>query len=170
MAGLDIEALFRGYKTDVLRFLQSRLGTHRCAAEDLMQECFARLQTLDSGKAVHDERSFLFAVAANLATDHLRIEGRRQYILGAKGATFETDRDEITPEAVAAGRSDLAWVRKELARMPARQRYILLRHQIDGRTQREIARELGVGLTTVRMDLKLAISTLVAARCRLYRR
>ncbi|MEM6932597.1 MAG: RNA polymerase sigma factor [Pseudomonadota bacterium] len=170
MAGLDIEALFRRYQKELRRFLRSRLGAHHSAADDLMQESFVRLQALDGRQAVRDERSFLFTVAANLSTDHMRTEGRRRALLGGFVSTSATDREEITPEAVTEGRSNLLWVKKELANMPARQRCVLLHHHLDGMTQREIARELGIGLTTVRTDLKLAISSLVAARRRLNRR
>ncbi|MEM6550166.1 MAG: RNA polymerase sigma factor [Pseudomonadota bacterium] len=170
MAGLDLEALFRGTYHDLLRFLRARLGARHTAAQDLAQEAFMRMHAADAGSEIRDTRSFLFATAANLVADHARVEGRRRDILREMAGVLDTDHHEITPERAALARSDLAWVRDVLRSMPARQRHILIRYHIGGRTQSEIAAELSIGLTTVRADLKTAIGTLVDARRRVYRR
>ena len=168
MPRLDLDTLFRLYRRDILRFVRSRLGAENAVAPDLTQEVFLRAYERFKGDQIRDERSFLFAMAANLSTDHLRIERRRRQILDGMTDAPAMRGEDITPERIAAVRSDLAWVFEELRKMPARQRYILLRYHLDGRTQRQVAEELGLGLSTVRADLKAAIAALVDARRRAY--
>lgn len=166
MASPDLDVLFRRYRHRVLRFVRSRLGAHGAAAPDLTQEAFLRLSARSAHGHIHNESSLLFTVAANLATDHLRVEGRRLQILERAADEHFLTTEEITPERIASGRSELSWVVEALGRMPARQRRVLLLYHLNGQTQREIACQLGLGLSTVRADLKSAIGALVDARRR----
>lgn len=169
MARFDLAALFRTQHKDLLRFIRARLGARRSAAPDLVQDAFVRLHTVADDGRIRDERAFLFRIAANLATDHLRVERRRQEILGELSDTLGSHRETITPERTAEARSDLDWVLATLEDMPVRQRRVLYRYHVDGRTQAEIAEEFGIVPATVRTDLKAAIGALVDARRRIYR-
>src|ERR1700686_4061023 len=75
--GPSLEILVSRYHAQLLGFFFRILAGDRATAEDLTQETFVRLlrqTTYSPGRAF---RPWLFAVAVNLARDHLRQVARR---------------------------------------------------------------------------------------------
>jgi len=68
------------------------------------------------------------------------------------------------PERELAARQEVARVEQALAEIGPRPAAILRRHRIDGLTQREIAAEFGVSLSTVESDLRRAYAAILAIR------
>ena len=68
------------------------------------------------------------------------------------------------PEREIAARQQVALVQQALGEVGARAAAIFRRHRIDGLTQREIAAELGVSLSTVESDLRRAYAKIVDVR------
>ena len=153
------------HEKELLRFLGKRLGSHSLAA-DLAQELYLKLRRAETAPAVRNSRAYLFGMAANLATDHLRVEKRRSEIRAEAQGTLWRLADELTPERHAMGRAELAYLEAEVAKLDPRCRRIFYLNRYEGKSQAEIAKALGVGLTTVYKDLKTAMATLVAARRR----
>ncbi|MEM7057768.1 MAG: RNA polymerase sigma factor [Pseudomonadota bacterium] len=169
MKSFDLASLFREQQKDLLRFVRARLGKRQAAAPDLVHDAFMKLHALAGGIDIRDERAFLFRIAANLAKDHLRVERRRQDIMGELSDVLGAQCEDITPERHAEARSELEWVIDAFQRMPLRQRMVLYRYHIEGYTQAEVAEEFGIVPTTVRADLRAAIGALVDARRRVHR-
>jgi RNA polymerase sigma-70 factor (ECF subfamily) len=76
--------------------------------------------------------------------------------------------DSVDPappaDRVLAARQRAELVRARLSQLPERARAILLRHRVDGISQREIAQEFGVSQSTVESDLRAAYRWLEALR------
>jgi RNA polymerase sigma-70 factor (ECF subfamily) len=142
-AGFD--RLYREYGRAVERHLVYLTGD-RQLAEDLAQETFGKLYErllAPDDEALRDPRSWLLAVASNLAYNHFRSEGRRASREAAIEVTFETDRDDVLD------------VRGALARLDARDRTVLLlRHT--GFSYAEIARAIGIAPGSVGTTLARA--------------
>lgn len=68
------------------------------------------------------------------------------------------------PERELAARQEVARVERALAELGPRAAAILRRHRIDGLTQRAIAAEFGVSLSTVESDLRRAYAAILATR------
>lgn len=68
---------FEAHYDELLRFLARRTGDAERAA-DVAQEVWLRVAAADAGAAIDNPRAYLFRVAANLATDVERHEGRLQ--------------------------------------------------------------------------------------------
>ena len=153
------------HEKELLRFLDKRLGSSNLAA-DIVHDLYVKLRRGIDTSLVRDNRSYLFSMAANLATDHLRVESRRMQILADAEGIAWRQVDELTPERRALGRAELDYMKAEITKLDARCRRIFYLSRYEGRSQAEIAAELGVGLTTVYKDLKKAMSMLVAARRR----
>ena len=71
MSSVDLAQLFNLHAQDVRRFLTSRVACDATAI-DLTQEAFLRLARMPNLGAVENFRTYLFRIATNLATDHLR--------------------------------------------------------------------------------------------------
>ncbi|WP_305908062.1 sigma-70 family RNA polymerase sigma factor [Methylomarinum sp. Ch1-1] len=67
----EAEALIEKYRKELHSFLLRRVA---CAetANDLLQDVFLRLVNLKSSEPILNPRAFVYRIAANLATDHLR--------------------------------------------------------------------------------------------------
>jgi RNA polymerase sigma-70 factor (ECF subfamily) len=139
---VDIDALFQRLYPALFRYVHRMTGDAD-AAEDIAQESFVRLlrQTLPEEEA----RPWLFAVATNLLRDRARKIERRQRLLtttpimpaSASAPDEDTERSE-----------QIALVRKVLARIPPRDRQLLLMRE-EGFKYEEMARALGVASSSV---------------------
>jgi len=154
----DPEALTRlveSYSGRVFGLLYRLTGT-REAAEDLMQETFLRLvRAIRQYEHVGKFEAWLFRIAANLARDRARAQGRR----GAAGPAAEQDVEEGRPWGRTAAPADdpqQPLVKREhgerlasaLERLSHIDREIILLRHYSELSFREIAGLLGVPLGT----------------------
>jgi RNA polymerase sigma factor (sigma-70 family) len=142
---------YREHEWELLRFLARRLGSAHLAS-DIAHDLYLK--------------AYLFGMAANLATDHLRVEGRRGQILAEQAGSVWRQTDELTPERHVMARAELRHLEKVIAGLPERSRQVFHLSRYEGKSQAEIAAILGLGATTVYKDLKLVMDTLLKARRR----
>ena len=156
---------YREYEWELLRFLGKRLGS-AATASDIAHDLYLKLLRAEEDPPVRDRRAYLFRMAANLATDHLRVENRRRELLGEADGIAWRRNDELTPERHAMARAELDYMEREIAALPARCREVFYLTRYEGLSQPAVAKELGIGVTTVYKDLKTAIDALTRARRR----
>ena len=156
---------YLAHEWELRRYLSQRLGCPSLAA-DLTHDIYLKLRRSDDLPDVRDSRAYLFGMAANLATDHLRVEQRRREIRTEADGVVWHDRDERTPERHALNQAELDYIEAAAARLTPRCRQIFYLNRYEHKSQAEIAQELGLGLTTVYKELKTAMAALVAARRR----
>ncbi|MAO54652.1 MAG: RNA polymerase subunit sigma [Rhodospirillaceae bacterium] len=156
---------YHEYEWELLRFLGRRLGSRSLAA-DIAHDLYVKLLRTEGEPPVRDRRAYLFTMAANLATDHMRVEKRRGEILAETDGAAWRQSEDLTPERHAVARAELAEMDAVLAALPARCRRVFFLARFDGLSQPQIAAELGIGITTVYKDLKAALAALTEARRR----
>ena len=166
MAGETVlQRAFIEHERELIGFLTARLGC-RSLASDIAQDLYLKLNRSSHEAAVRNNRAYLFSMAANLATDHLRVERRRTELKAQHDGVAWRGTDELTPERHAFGRAELAFLEREIAKLDPRCRRVFYLHRYEGKSQTEIAAVMGLGLTTVYKDLKKAMAHLVEARRR----
>ncbi|MFV0453819.1 MAG: RNA polymerase sigma factor [Pseudomonas sp.] len=158
---------FMEYKPDLLRFLRGRLGSSSLAA-DMVHDQYLKLRDMEDQPSVRNHKAYLFSMAANLSIDHLRSEKRRGEILQGANEIVWQELDELGPERHAVAQAELAYLAEAAAGLNDRTRQIFHLTRYEGKSQAEIAEQLGVGLTTVHKDLKTAMAVLRAARRRFH--
>jgi RNA polymerase sigma-70 factor (ECF subfamily) len=122
-------------------------------ARDLVQECFVR--AIESGFAPRDPAGaerWLVRVLVNLCRDRARRGTVRQ------SHAREAARSQEAPAGSDPG-MDTA-VRAAVEALPARQRAVVIFHEIEGRTLAEAAGLLGIAAVTARWHLHAALRTL----------
>ena len=150
----SIERLFREHNEALVGFLMARLKS-RQAAQEVAQEAYVRLLSLDQPSAVSYLRAFLFRTAANLAVDRLR---RDQVHARATGAPlFAELTDARTPERHVASEQQLRVVQDALAQLPPKCREAFLLARIDEMSCAEIATQMGVSERMVRFHIVRAL-------------
>ncbi|GAB0153352.1 RNA polymerase sigma factor [Marinobacterium sp. BA1] len=158
---------FMECKPDLLRFLKRRLGSSSLAV-DMVHDQYLKICDMKDQPSVGNHKAYLFGMAANLATDHLRTENRRSEILQEASGVVWQETDELSPERHTLAKAELAYLAQAAAGLSDRTRHIFHLSRYEGKSQAEIAEQLGVGLTTIHKDLKTAMAVLRAARRRFH--
>ncbi len=150
------EAIVERYRGGLLRVARRYLPDAR--AEDALQQAFlAAWSALQRGDDVRDLGAWLHRIARNSALNQLRSTGYDYAELEESLRAADAPADAL--ERRAAMRQTLTG----LAALPERQREALLRIAVEGRSQDEVARELGVSSGAVRQLVHRARHTLRAA-------
>ena len=160
------------YEGDLYGFLVRFVGD-RQAAEDLFQETFLQVwrkrHQYDPRRAV---RPWLFTIAANLARDWLRREGRQRTLsldnrpAGAdcEGASFSDllPADGETPLAALEREEQRQRVREAVDALPEHLRSVLVLAYYQHCKYREIAEILQIPVGTVKSRLHAAVAGILA--------
>ena len=160
--------LYARHFAAIYRYVAGRLGPD--AADDLAAEtflaAFRRRHRFDPARGA--VRPWLFGMATNLVAQHHRAESRWYAALARAGAdpliapsVWPGDEDRIAERVVASqARPALAAV---LARLPDRDRDVLLLVAVGGLSYAEVAFALGIPEGTVGSRLNRARRTIIAA-------
>lgn len=151
-----------------LRWLKGQLrrrGRTPEEAEDLIQEAWLRVfQYCERGQVREPEKVLVRAVA-NLAKNEDRARRRHPFVDEAVEELLLADGAPPPDEALAAKQS-LRQVLSALATVDARTREAFLLHRMDGLSYPQIARQLGVSVSTVEKRIAWAMAVLLDATAR----
>jgi RNA polymerase sigma factor (sigma-70 family) len=150
------EAIVERYRRPLLRAARRVLPESR--AEDALQHALiAAWKGLQRGDEVRELRPWLYRIVHNTALNQLRTSGYDYDELQESLRVADGPDDELERRAVV--RQTLAG----LAHLPDRQREALLRIAVEGRSQEEVARDLGLSHGAVRQLVHRARTTLRTA-------
>ena len=161
VASGDLDAfdeLVERYKHRLFRHIRRRIADpHK--AEDLAQETFLRLfrAARAGGYRAGQSRvvTWLFTIAGNCVTDHLRAEGVRSAVRAVRAETEPQD-----PHAAAAAREGESRIRRLLLELPEPQRQVVELHVLDGLSFPDVAELVGAPVPTVKSRLVYALRKL----------
>lgn len=161
--------------SDVVEAERSRLGNfirRRVAdprdAEDILQDVFAELVEANRRlMPIDDAAAWLFRVARNRVTDLFRKMQPESF-----SATAGSDDDELLqfgdllpspdtgPEAVFARNALLKELARAIDELPEEQRRVFVGHELEGRSFKEMAAEIGVSVNTLLSRKRYAVMRL----------
>ncbi len=154
---LTILSVFENSTHELRRFLTGRV---RCAvaAEDLMQEMYLRLQRIEQPHLIQDLRTYIFRIAANLAIDHLRAQGRRSAVIepGADFLVIEDSRSNA--EHILLAKEELQIVVEALKDLSPLCQQIFVLNRLEGMKHSAIATQLGISRSTVEKNIARALN------------
>src|SRR4029079_6886149 len=149
------EPIVERYRGPLLRAARRYLPEAR--AEDALQQAYiSAWSAMQRGDEVRDLRAWLYRIVHNTALNQLRVSGYDYAELEDSLRAADAPQEEMERRAIV--RQTLTG----LAALPERQREALLRVAVEGRSQEEVARELGVTEGAVRQLLPPARPTLGA--------
>lgn len=161
----SLEAVFVAERTRLLAFLR-RVGAAD-DAEDILHDAWIRIRSLD--RPVPSEAlAYLYRMLHNLLIDRRRSAQRllhRDTAWAELGSGTDDGRPiepDVERRAVAVDEVRAAYRIIDDLGEPAAG--IFRRHRLEGQTQRSIADELGMGLSTVEKHLRRAYAALLAFR------
>ncbi len=162
-----LDRLIEQYQHRLLRYLVHLTG-RRELAEDLFQETWIRV--LERGHQFNDKYAFstwLFAVARNLAIDHMR----RKQPASLDGLMHDRDKDDAAPfDVVQTGQASAfdqtlqheqnEYIAAGMQHLPAEYREALVLRFQEGMSLEEIASVARVSLGTVKSRIYRGLSAL----------
>lgn len=121
--------------------------------EDVLHETFLRVYRAARGQHIRSPKAFLFTTAKHVALSELsRLPRRRTETLGAVEVSDE--RLGARPvERQAEDAEALSRLARVYAALPEKCRQVLWLRKIDGLSHRQIARRLGIAVSTVEKHL-----------------
>jgi RNA polymerase sigma factor (sigma-70 family) len=143
-----------------LRQAAQRIVGERHVAEDVLQSAYLRITDTAERLLVRQPISYCFQVVRHLAIDSRRRATLEAQLFGNEAEGLTAPAPHASPEQVAIGGEFLASIDDALARLPDRTRHAFLLYRLEGRTQRDIARKLGVSATLVNFMIKDALEVL----------
>jgi RNA polymerase sigma factor (sigma-70 family) len=160
-AGERIAALYETHREELYRFLVGQ-GIEPATAQELAQDVFVKLLlAIRKDTEIESEQAWLFGVAAKLAVDYWRREGRPMWVeLESFPELAHTLKSgELSPEAYAVREQRLQRVAKMLVRLPKEQR-LGINLRMKGLRYHAIAKILGVSKSTAAELVSIAVERL----------
>lgn len=155
-----LEAILLSNRPALLRFLRAHGAGE--AAEDLLQELWLKLSRANTGP-IAQPLSYLYRAANNLMVDRHRSQRqaeRREQDWVETSDVSGVARDPPGERSLIA-REQLLAVKAGLDGLGERAATTFRRHRLDGISQRDVAAELGVSLSTVESDLRRAYRAMI---------
>ena len=163
----DLLDAYMSKRDDLVRFLTARLRS-AAAAEDLVQDLYLRVASLELSEPVDNPSAYLYRLASNLMLDRLRSDRRsvardaswlqtRRIEIGGEGVA-----DEPSPEQATYARQRMALAAEAICELPPKTRRAFELHKLQGLTQEETAQTLGVSRKTVEKQISTALQRLMA--------
>ena len=151
---LFIKQLIELHGPSLERFLTRKLENPADASE-VAQEAYLRIYRLQHPEQLDNARAFLFQVASNLAIDQLRrrtlhfrfLKTEAQEQGGAEPVSHNAET--ASPEHILSAREKLERIYRAVDKLPEKCRQAFLLHRNAGMSYSEIARELGVSVSSV---------------------
>lgn len=128
---------------------------------DLRQEIYASVYESAQKRLPLQAQAFLFTVARNLLINRARREQIISFELVADLESLPVVIDSVTPERHLTARDELRRLQAGLDKLPKRCREIVMLRKIEGLSQRDVARRLKVGESTVEHQMVYGMRALV---------
>ena len=143
--------------------LRAWLGRRRIAGlevDDIVQETYAKLIAVEEVAGIGNIKNYMFQTAYSVLVSHVR---------RSKIVAFETVADleqlgttrEVSPEDQVIDRDELNRLARAIATLPGKIRDVFVLRRINGLSQRDVARELGLSESTVEKHMSRGIYLLM---------
>ena len=116
---------------------------------DLRQEAYARVYEAAGRERPLQTKPFLFQTARNLMIDRLRRQSVVSLETMADFDWLNVSDDKPSSEAYVAARQELRMLQTALDDLPPRCRQVVLLRKVEGLSQKEVAKQMGITVETV---------------------
>lgn len=130
------------------RFLRKKLASDE-EAEDIAQEAFMRLYSVDDISAIDNPRAYLYRIAANLVADKYRKQGNNVTL-----TMDDVDESEFLdgladPVRTTLAREEIEILSQAILTLPEKCQQVFILRKIHHLSNKEIGTRLGISVKTV---------------------
>ena len=131
--------------------------------DDIIQETYCRLAALTHIEHIAEPRGYFFQAARSVALEQIRRARVVRIETVSEIEALDLALEDPSAERIVSGRRELERVRTLIAALPERCRRIFEMRKIEGVSQREIARRLGVSENIVENEAVRGLRAILAA-------
>lgn len=144
---VSLDQIAEQFRREIFSYIQTRVGD-RCAADDLTQETFLRVQNaLAKGTEPEHLRGWLFQIARNAVIDFLKKAPRFVPFEEEHAVSKAESPDPVDDEF---RKRLFSYALKVIETFPIEDREALTLTEIDGLSREELASELGISVTAAK--------------------
>lgn len=162
-----LENLFRSSEADLRHYVRSRSASIGADdVDDIVQESFLRISSLESHDSIRNPRGFLFRTARNLLVD----KARKRSVRAAAHLPFEMGYEaqnraskKLSPECQVSAQQELDVVLKAIDDLPDRCRRVFLLQRRNNYTYAKVAEILDISESMVQKHMRRALVQLYKA-------
>ncbi|PJI50356.1 MAG: RNA polymerase factor sigma-70 [Pseudomonas sp.] len=151
-----LHELFATHRQTFINAAARILGC-RSHAEDVVHDAYIKLNASDLTPGIQSQSGYLMRVVRNLAIDLYRRQALEKRYSGSEEEGMHVATPSASPELEHEDRQTLEAISSALQCLPERTRYAFEMYRLHGRTQKEIAEELGVSPTLVNFMVRDAL-------------
>jgi RNA polymerase sigma-70 factor (ECF subfamily) len=129
--------------------------------DDIVQETYARLITVESVTAITNVRNYMFQTAYSVMVSHIRRAKVVPFQAVSDLDYFEAAALEFSPEDQVADRDELRRLASVIATLPGKIREVFILRRVHGLSQRDVAKTLGLSESTVEKHMSRSIYMLM---------
>jgi RNA polymerase sigma-70 factor (ECF subfamily) len=164
----NFERIHASYYPGMLRFVQT-YGLSREDAENVVHDAFAEVWEVrhEYLHKMNHLLAFLFATVKNRCIDYLRHQIVRREAENAMQEEFRLDRQMKFDSLEAFEEDELTsaeniedMLRKAIDALPEKCREIFIKSKLEGKKQKEIAKELNISINTIETQMSIAYKKL----------
>jgi RNA polymerase sigma factor (sigma-70 family) len=154
-------SLFESHYADLKAQIAYRFKRQHQDVDDILQDAFHNVLRLDNIDQLENPKAYLYQTASNLALNRIRKQKHHDtYLLSQDLGRVE----EVSPEQIVISQRTLASICESLEEFPEKYRRTFLLSRVEGKTYKEISKELDIAESTVEKHI---IKTLKFLRDRL---
>jgi len=143
------------YEPDIRAWLRTN-RVHGLEIDDVIQEMYATIGSLETLEAIRDPKRYAFQVALSILIHYVRRSKIVSIIPAGNLADLNIASPEANPEQHALIRDDFREIADAIDSLPTRTREVLLMRRVQGLSQRETANRLSIAEKTVEKHLARA--------------
>lgn len=145
------------------QWLGPRAGSAGLEVDDIVQETYAILASIDQVDHIRNARTYMFEVAKSVVLQSLRRAKVVTIDVEANAQVLDIPEEAPSPERVVADRQELSRVSAAIAALPDRCREVFTLRKVEGLSQRETAQALGIAESTIEKHMVKALALLTNA-------
>jgi RNA polymerase sigma factor (sigma-70 family) len=151
------------HEAGLRRWLARHPADSELEIDDIVQETYAILASLEQVDHIRNPRTYLFEVAKSVVRQALRRSRVVTIDSFMNADVMSIPEDAPTPERVAADREELRHVSTAIGSLPVRCREVFTLRKLQGLSQRDVAVRLGIAESTVEKHMIKALTLLTDA-------
>jgi RNA polymerase sigma-70 factor (ECF subfamily) len=153
----DVATAVLKHYEELRAFIRRKVGCPATAA-DLLQETYLRVATANAGASIENQRAYVYRVAGNLVTDHLRQNLARGRIVGPDAIPEALPDLAPNAERSLSAKQRLSSLKAAVDELPPRCRTVFVMRRFQDIGQDEIASRLGISRNMVEKHLRHALA------------
>mgnify|MGYP006091806917 CR=1 FL=1 len=159
----EVVELYKEASPELLRLLHRRLG-NRQDAEEVAQDAFEKLCSMEQREEIRDLRNYFFTMANRMALNVLRRRNtEKDYLIKQRPLILNESDASFDPAEIARREEKLRLVKQAIQALPQKTAHIFLLHRFEGYTYCEIAQQLGLSKKSVEYHMCRALKAVVKA-------